>query len=224
MSGETVPNRSEAGDPGERARAIIAEKTTALRAARAGVWTYDPGDDRLRYCLGAARAFGLPSETRLIGLPLADLAGAVHPDDGPHYRAQVSAPLRSGRGIEATLRTRPDGDTSRQILLRGTALPDDSPHGVQVSGIVVELPEEDTPAAPGDGPSLGPGTPPGAPAPGLVQGIEHLLAGRACLAEGPGPERKALPLIDVLLRELGRILAQSLHADDRRGRDPGERG
>ncbi|MCJ2035418.1 PAS domain-containing protein [Methylobacterium sp. J-068] len=188
---------------------MIDDKTSALLAAQAGVWDYDMERDRFCYCRGAALAFGLPNDQRLTGLGLGELAAVVHPEDRATYLAKVAPILRSGGMINATLRTDPALGPSRRLLMRGNVSPAEGRSDVRTSGIVVDLSDSGLLEAAQDEVSDGRGAFPA----GLLEGIDHLIAARRCLAEMRAPDAKdSLLLLDHLLINLARGLAQEVRA------------
>lgn len=204
------------GDPSnassiDRSRAAIKEKTSALLAARAGVWDYDIAHDRLCYCRGAALAFGLPNEHRLDGIPISSLADVVHPEDQELYLSQVAPVLQSGGTINATFRISSDAGSSRRLLVRGDVVYGESGKDAHASGIVVDLSEEAAPRPGECDTSQAPGTVPS----DLIAGIDHLIAARTYFVSlNEADAAGAIPLLDILLMDLGRGLARKLDAGD----------
>jgi PAS domain S-box-containing protein len=102
-----------------------------------GMWVWDlprqlvTGDD------GFAQAFGIAPDAARDGIPFADMAPAVHPDDLPRLEAAVQKALQ-GELCQIAYRVRDDGGW-RWIDCTGKAEMDENGAPVSLSGIMVDI-------------------------------------------------------------------------------------
>lgn len=106
-----------------------------LAALGAGAWVYDTGADLFRCDACTARLFGLSDAERAAGVPIARVAGAVHPEDRERYDAQRRFTLRFGGDFSLEYRTVP----GFRVMARGRYLADASGRLVEARGLVIDL-------------------------------------------------------------------------------------
>ncbi|HWU49765.1 MAG TPA: PAS domain S-box protein [Asticcacaulis sp.] len=102
-----------------------------------GMWVWDLPRQLVTGDEGFASAFGIAPEAAKAGVPFADMAPAVHPDDLPRLEAAVQKALQ-GELCQIAYRVR-DGDDWRWIDCTGKAEMDENGAPVSLSGVMVDI-------------------------------------------------------------------------------------
>lgn len=129
------PAPRPAGD-GDADRVLV---EGALAALGIGAWSFDLRRDRFTCDARTALLFGLSPDERRAGVPVAQVAEAVHPDDRERYHARRRLTLRFGGPFSLEYRTVPRGGVERRVMARGLYRHDAAGALVEARGVVIDL-------------------------------------------------------------------------------------
>ncbi len=166
-----------------------------------GVWSYDVWGDRFRCDERTARLFGLSSEDRQHGVPIARVGEAIHPEDRERYWARRRFTQRFGGNFSMEYRTVP----GFRVMARGCYNADETGTLVEARGIVIDLTGRDSDR---DAQVLEDSMVAGlVTGPALEKAALHVVAAHRAIRDSAGPEGQLLrPAADALLAEMLRVI------------------
>ena len=130
-----------------QAAALAARERLELTLANAqivGIWDWDIPRDLVYIDERFAVLYGVDPARAAVGVPIAELAATVHPDDSERLAGEIEQVLRTGELLVTEYRLlRRDGDV-RYVLGRGRPSLDSEGTAVRFQGVVVELTEQRT--------------------------------------------------------------------------------
>ena len=107
--------------------------------AVAGTWVWDVAQDRITADERFARSFGLDPRQCLAGMPLADAASAIHPDDRQRVDELIAQTLERGGEYRAEYRVRQPGGGYRWVEAAGRCDLDSDGRPLRFPGVIVDI-------------------------------------------------------------------------------------
>lgn len=104
-----------------------------------GTWVWDVANDKVTSDERFARAFGLPADRAKAGMPIAEFAASIHPDDWDRVQAFIEKALRDGGAYRAEYRVRHKDGGYRWVEASGHCEHDSEGRAIRFPGVLLDI-------------------------------------------------------------------------------------
>lgn len=104
-----------------------------------GTWVWDIPANRVTADERFSRAFGLPADRCMAGIPIEEAFSSIHPDDRERVSADIQGAMSRGGAYRCEYRVRQDDGSYRWVEANGRAELDEAGVAVRFPGVLMDI-------------------------------------------------------------------------------------